>query len=108
MDTPTLRTLTEMNDKLAKMRQELDMLQNYTKHGSTFDSRSMQLYGDNLNRGIHMEKIPYLKDKVFNLVLAEYEKEFNRLYREYDELTICKPNGKVTTFKPVDLISDRK
>lgn len=103
MNTHDLEKLKKMNDKLARMQNELSRLQHYTSRGSTTDDRSMQLYGDDLNGGIYLERIPNLKTKVFDLVLTEYTNEFNRLFKEYEDLTICKANGKVTTFKPVEL-----
>ena len=103
MDTPTLQRLTELNDRLAIMQKELRALQGAESKLTQMPDGSINIYGQILGAEIHLAQIPNLKWKVLRFVLTEYEKEFNRLYREYDELTICKPNGKVTNYKPANL-----
>lgn len=101
MDATTLEQLKKFNDKIVIMQAELTAL----KSNSTLatDNRAMYFYAPNMGREVHIEKIPDLKKKIYDLILSEYEKEYDRLYREYVELTICKPNGKVTNYKPANL-----
>jgi len=101
MDKVTLDQLREMHSKLEIMKLELDSMQNNTAIAT--DRDRLELYSGRFRKPPSLQMIPHLKEKVFNLVIVEYAKEYNRLYREYDELTICKPNGKVTNYKPANL-----
>lgn len=101
MKTEELKKLTELNDRLALMEAELSTLQHNTSIAT--DLRALTMNISQSGRSVYLNKVPNLKEKVFGLVIFEYEREYNRLRKEYEELTICKPNGKIATFKPVEL-----